>query len=295
MRMAVDEVKNLLEIEHICVIIGWVRCMKARLTLQEKLRDLRDERKVKLQEVADATGISLATLGRIESNEDNQASFQNVAALAVFYDVSTDYLFGVTDNRQHRNIEIDSLSLSDDAIEILKSKKLNNRLVSELLSHADFGQLLNAIEVYIDRKLYPQMQAMNAGYRMTETVIKESLVTAEDKRNEVLNFLQNAIMDEDEFFRYRISERFNHIMKNLFEAHKTDTLSSEHNEVIEDMKNMVQGYAEDRKTEPEAKAKFFMLCKQLGLNATKLTDEEMRVMMKALERSPLVRRGGRRK
>ena len=256
---------------------------------------MREERKVKLQEVADATGIPLATLGRIESNEDNQASYQNVVALAAYYNVSTDYLFGLTDNRQHRNIEVDALSLSDSAIEVLKSKKLNNRLVSELLSHEDFGQLLNAIEVYIDRKLYPQMQAMNAVYRMAETTIKESFTTSEDKRNEVLNFLQNAVMDEDEFFRYRISERFNGIMKSLFEAHKTDTLSPEHNEVIEDMKSMVQGYTEDRKTEAEAKAKFFMLCKQLGLSATKLTDEEMRVMMKALERSPLVRRGGRRK
>jgi len=112
--------------------------MKVNLTLQEKLRDLRDERKLKLQEVADATGIPLATIGRIESNEDNQANYQNIAILAKFYDVSTDYLFGVTDNRQHRHIEIDTLSLSDAAIEVLKSKKLNNRLVSELLSRADF-------------------------------------------------------------------------------------------------------------------------------------------------------------
>ena len=41
--------------------------MKVKLTLQEKLRDLRDERKLKLQDIADATGIPLATLGRIES------------------------------------------------------------------------------------------------------------------------------------------------------------------------------------------------------------------------------------
>ena len=63
--------------------------MKINLTLQEKLRDLRDERKLKLQEVADATGIPLATLGRIEGNEDNQ---------------------------------IDTLALSDSAIEVLKIK-----------------------------------------------------------------------------------------------------------------------------------------------------------------------------
>ena len=86
-------------------------------------------------------------------NDDIRAGYQNVAALATFYNVSTDYIFGVTDNRQHRHIEIDVLSLSDSAIEALKSKKLNNRLVSELLPHPDFQQLLNAVEVYIDQKL----------------------------------------------------------------------------------------------------------------------------------------------
>ena len=131
--------------------------MKVKLTLQEKLRDLRDERKLKLQEVAEATGIPLATLGRIESNDNNLAGYQNIAILAKFYNVSTDYLFGITDNRQHRSIEIDTLSLSDSAIEVLKSKKLNNRLISELISHADFQQLLNAIKVYIDKKMLPQM------------------------------------------------------------------------------------------------------------------------------------------
>jgi len=219
--------------------------MKVNLTLQEKLRDLRDERKLKLQEVADLTGIPLATISRIESNDDNQASYQTVAALATFYNVSTDYLFGVTDNRQHRNIEIDALALSDSAIEILKSKKLNNRLISELLSHDDFGQLINAVEVYIDKKMMPQMQTLSAVYRLAETTIKENY-SADDKRDEVLAFLQNATINEDEYLRFRISERFNSIMKSLFATHKTDKLSPEHNEVIEDMKNTIQGYVYGR-------------------------------------------------
>jgi len=274
--------------------------MKVNLTLQEKLRDLRDERKLKLQEVADLTGIPLATISRIESNDDNQTSYQTVAALAKFYNVSTDYLFGITDNRQHRNIDIDALALSDGAIEVLKSKKLNNRLISELLSHADFGQLINAVEVYIDKKMMPQMQTLNAVYRLAETTIKENCTdstegNASDKRDEILAFLQNAAINEDEYLRFRISERFNAIMKSLFDAHKTDKLSPEHNEIIEDMKNMMHGYVEDKKTDGAVMAKFYTLCKQLGLNAKNLTEDEQKAMMKALEKSPILKRGGRRK
>ena len=80
--------------------------MKIRLTLQEKLRDLRDEKKLTLTALSEATGILTATLQRLEANDDHHASYTDVAALATFFGVSADYLFGQTDNRQHRNVEI---------------------------------------------------------------------------------------------------------------------------------------------------------------------------------------------
>ena len=175
---------------------------------------------------------------------------------------------------------------------MLKSKKLNNRLVSELLSHADFQQLINAIEVYIDKKMLPQMNAMNAIYRLAEETISENFTV--EGRNEIMDFLQNAVINEDEYLRFRISERFNDIMKSLFDTHRGDKLSPEHTETVEDMRDLVQAYMVDRKTEPENKAKALVFCKQLGLNASKLDDEEWRVLIKVLERSPLLKRGGRR-
>ena len=92
--------------------------------MQEKLRDLRDERKLRLEDVAAATGIPKSTLSRIET----------------------------TENRLHRNVAIDDLGLTDAAVATLKERKLNNRLVSELLSHPTAPQLFSAMEVYIDRK-----------------------------------------------------------------------------------------------------------------------------------------------
>ncbi|MCL2719127.1 MAG: hypothetical protein FWE14_10155 [Lachnospiraceae bacterium] len=44
--------------------------MKTKLTLQEKLRDLRDEKKITLSELAEATSIPLSTLQRAEGQED---------------------------------------------------------------------------------------------------------------------------------------------------------------------------------------------------------------------------------
>ena len=266
--------------------------MKIRLTLQEKLRDLRDERKLKLQEVSDETSIPLATLQRIETDEDMRVGYQDVAILAKFYDVSTDYLFSVTDNRTHRNVAVDKLSLSDSAIEALQSKKLNNRLVSELLSHADFQQLSSAIEVYIDKKLLPHMNTMNAVYKLAETTIKENYAVEEN--DEIMAFLQNSVIDEDEFLRYRISERFNAIVKSLFDEHRKDSLPPEQSEVISDMKEMVTTYLSDKERAPD-RAKVILFAKQIGLNFSKLTDEEIVLLTKALQNSKVFKKGVRKK
>jgi hypothetical protein len=137
------------------------------------------------------------------------------------------------------------------------------------------------------------MNTMNAVYKLAETTIMENY-TVEDN-DEVMAFLQNSVIDEDEFLRFRILERFNVIMKSLFDAHRKDSLPPEQAEVINDMKDMVQTYLSERQTETANKAKAVLLCKQLGLNASKLTDEEWRVLMKTLEHSAPVRRAKKRK
>ncbi len=102
-------------------------------------------------------------------------------------------------------------------------------------------------------------------------------------------------LDEDEYLRYRISERFNLLMLNLFEAHKKDKLPSEQAEVIADMKESVKTYLDTQKTEEANKAKAIVMCKQLGLNTSKLDDEEWRVLMKVLENAKPVKRANKRK
>jgi transcriptional regulator with XRE-family HTH domain len=266
--------------------------MKCELTLQEKLRDLRDERKLRLEDVAVATGIPKSTLSRIETTEI-EVGYQIVEILARFYEVSANYLFGLTDNRLYRNVAIDELHLTDAAVETLKDRKLNNRLVSELVSHPTAPQLFSAMEVYIDRKMLPQMNSMNALYKFAEETIREKFDVADD--DEHMKILQEAVVNEDEYLRYRITERFSVLMKALFYAHKKDALSDEQMDVIKDIKAGLQTYEERKKTESSERAKLALLCKQIGLNINKLTDEQINVLMEALRESDLYKRAKRRK
>ena len=99
-----------------------------------------------LSDLAGATGIPLSTLQRTEGQDDVRVGYQDIAALAKFYGVSTDYLFDLADNRKHRHIEVDALNLTEQAIETLKGNNLNNRLLSELIAHPDFPKLMKTLQ-----------------------------------------------------------------------------------------------------------------------------------------------------
>jgi hypothetical protein len=138
---------------------------------------------------------------------------------------------------------------------------------------------------------------MNAIYKIAEEAIKDKFET--NNNDEVMTLLQEAVVDEDEYLRYRISERFNVIMKSLFDAHKKDALPDEQASVLQDMKAALQDYPAREKQEEQARWKMTYLAKQIGLNISALTDEEIKILMKALQGSELYkksrRQGGKRR
>ena len=74
--------------------------MQVRLTIQEKLKDLRVERHLTLVELAEQIGISSSALGKYEANDYKDISPFSIVTLAKFYGVSTDYLLGLTEQKK---------------------------------------------------------------------------------------------------------------------------------------------------------------------------------------------------
>ena len=99
--------------------------MKQGITVQERLKDLRTERHLKLEELAAATKISKSALGSYENDELKEISHKNLVELAKFYGVSTDYLLCLTENRSHPDTGLTELHLSDDMAELLKSGRIS--------------------------------------------------------------------------------------------------------------------------------------------------------------------------
>lgn len=70
--------------------------MQPKLTIQERLKDLRVERGLTLEQLSVETGISKSALGKYEADDFKDISPFNMVELAKFYGVSTDYLLGLT-------------------------------------------------------------------------------------------------------------------------------------------------------------------------------------------------------
>ena len=73
--------------------------MKVQLTIQEKLKDLRVERGLTLEELEAEVNISKSTLGSYENDAYKDISHTSLITLAKYYGVSTDYLLGFSENR----------------------------------------------------------------------------------------------------------------------------------------------------------------------------------------------------
>ena len=106
--------------------------MNVAVTIQEKLKDLWVERGLTLEQLEKQTGISRSALGQYETDEYKDISHTSIVTLAKFYGASTDYLLGMTENRNHPNADLAELHLSDTKIELLKSGNINTRLLYEM-------------------------------------------------------------------------------------------------------------------------------------------------------------------
>ena len=120
------------------------------LTIQERLKDLRVERGLTLEQLAEQTQLSKSALGSYEADEYKDISHYALIKLAKFYGVTADYLLGLTETKNHSTADLADLRLSDDMIDLLKSGRIDTALLCELAAHPDFMKLLADIQIYVE-------------------------------------------------------------------------------------------------------------------------------------------------
>ena len=268
--------------------------MQPKLTVQEKLKDLRVVGvKLTLEELAERTGLSRSALGKYESDENaKDISPFAILTLAKFYGVSTDYLLGLTENKNHPNTELNALHLSDDAITVLTTGNFNHRLLSEMICHKDFQRMMLDAEIYVDRIADMRITNMNAAMEaVRQSVIKKKGNNEEDL---YLRTLELAQVQEDEYFGHVVSKDLTSILHDIRDTHRKDATTADENCVALEVQKQLQDAMDYKGSTEEKKARLFLA--NLGIDYDALTMEQFANLIEVLKlskhmNSPISQRG----
>lgn len=157
-------------------------------------------------------------LNGLENDNGRDVGYSRIVDLARFFDVPTDYLLGFTESRITKNIELKELGLSDKAIEVLLSKRQDNELVSQLIAHGEFSNLINAIDIYVKQLAAKSINTINNLTAVVQRGVENYAAGAGTPAGygEAMSYINETEVDEDEFLRYRITERFNQILRDIY-------------------------------------------------------------------------------
>ena len=255
--------------------------MQIKLTIPERLKDLRVERHLTLEQLAEATGLSKSALGKYETDEYKDISPFSIITLADFYKVSTDYLLGVTETKNHPNTDLHDLHLSDDMIALLKSGKINNRLLCEMATHKGFQRLMVDMEIFVDRIADMRINDMNIVLEANRQKLMETYNTGENDL--YIRTLELAQISEDDYFSHVVHNDINGIMRDIRDAHRKDALTADEQTPAVEVQKQLETAMHYEGSEEEKKARVFLA--SLGIDYDTLTPEEFVTQINILKKS----------
>lgn len=130
-------------------------------TIGQRLAELREQKGLTKEELAERVGVSTSTLSRLESGQIQKFSDEMLTALAREFNVSADFLLGLTNIPDRKNYDIGELGLSALAARNLYTRKVNAEVVDLMLEHPKFATLTAMIAQYFDDTLAAGIVAQN--------------------------------------------------------------------------------------------------------------------------------------
>ena len=259
--------------------------MYTKLSIPERLKDLRVvDKHLTLEQLAEQTGLSRSALGKYESDDYKDISPFAIATLAEFYGVSTDYLMGLSENKNHPNTELQALHLSDDMVELLSSGRINNRLLCELATHPNFQRLMVDMEIFIDRIADMRVEQMNLILEATRQTVISSHAPGENDL--YMRTLELGQIQESDFFSHVLHDDLDSIVRDIRKAHLKDKTTADPQPTLEDVKEQFE-QAVQQGSDIEMLIREF--CDKLQIPFEKISSEDFSAFLRILSLSKMLK------
>ena len=166
--------------------------------IRQRLLDLMKHNNVSQTELARKIGCNDSLLSRFLSEKTDKLGDENIIRIARAFNVSTDFLLGVTTVPDRKNYEIDELGLSAQAARNLYTGKANAQVVNYLLESPRFLELTYILEQYFNDTIAAGYAAQNQLYATLSSLTRKSAKTkaAAQAANEI-NRLKTPIYQAD--------------------------------------------------------------------------------------------------
>ena len=259
--------------------------MYTKLSIPERLKDLRVvDKHLTLEQLAEQTGLSRSALGKYESDGYKDISPFAIATLAEFYGVSTDYLMGLSENKNHPNTELQALHLSDDMVELLSSGRINNRLLCELATHPNFRRLMVDMEICIDRIANMRVEQMNLVMEATRQTVLSKYAPGEDDL--YVRTLELGQVQESDFYSHVIHDDMDSIVRDIREAHLKDKTTADPQPTLDDVKKKFEQALEQGSQEEMVIHEF---CDRMQIPFEKISSEDFSAFLRILSLSKMLK------
>lgn len=259
--------------------------MYTKLSIPERLKDLRVvDKHLTLEQLAEQTGLSKSALGKYESDDYKDISPFAIATLAKFYGVSTDYLMGVSENKNHPNTELQALHLSDAMVELLSSGKINNRLLCELATHPNFLRLMVDMEIFIDQLADMRVNQMNLILEATrQTILKEH---APGENDLYMRTLELGQVQENDFYSHILHDDLDSIVRDIREAHLKDKTTADPQPTLDEVK---ENFEQAIQMGTDTEAMIHEFCDKMQIPFEKISSEDFSAFLRILSLSKLLK------
>ena len=145
--------------------------------IRQRLFDLMKHNNVSQTELARKIGCNDSLLSRFLSEKTDKLGDETIIRIARAFNVSTDFLLGVTTVPDRKNYEIDELGLSAQAARNLYTGKANAQVVNYLLESPRFLELTYILEQYFNDTVAAGYAAQNQLYATLSSLTRKSAKT----------------------------------------------------------------------------------------------------------------------
>ena len=146
-------------------------------TVRQRLADLMKYHKVSQTDLALKIGCGDSLLSRFLTGKTDKIGDENIIRIARVFNVSTDFLLGVTNVPDRKNYEIDELGLSAQAARNLYTDKVNAQVVNRLLESPRFAELTYILEQYFNDTIASGFAAQNQLYATLANLTRSTVQT----------------------------------------------------------------------------------------------------------------------